>query len=96
MQVTITRTIQIPDEIESINELEGRIHIFGLKTDAGDSVRVCGSCVSGCAGHVRCAEGDRITGEGYRELRRHDGVRTSEAEATQGEVSRMHESQSAS
>ena len=25
MQVTITRTIQIPDEIESINELEGRI-----------------------------------------------------------------------
>ena len=31
MQVTITRTIQIPDEIESINELEGRIHIFGLR-----------------------------------------------------------------
>lgn len=30
MQVTITRTIQIPDDARSINELEGRIHSFGL------------------------------------------------------------------
>ena len=55
MQVTITRTIQIPDEIESINELEGRIHIFGLRLMRRFCAR-CGSCVSGCAGHVRCAE----------------------------------------
>lgn len=30
MQVTITRTIQIPDNAQSINELEGLIHGFGL------------------------------------------------------------------
>ena len=29
MQVSITRTIQIPDDAQTINELEGVIHSFG-------------------------------------------------------------------
>ena len=56
MQVTITRTIQIPDEIESINELEGRIHIFGLRLMREVLCEVWQLCQRDCAGHVRCAE----------------------------------------
>ena len=48
MQVTITRAIQIPDEIESINELEGRIHIFGLRLMRGVAV-VSAASVRGVA-----------------------------------------------
>ncbi len=66
MEVTITRTVQIPDEIESINELEDRIHIFGLRLMREVLCEVWQLCQ-----RLRCAceacGSDRITGEGYRD-----------------------------
>ena len=66
MQVTITRTIQIPDEIESINELEGRIHIFGLSLMREILCEVWQLCQRLCWACEVCGS-DRITGEGYRD-----------------------------
>ena len=66
MQVTITRTIQIPDEIESINELEGRIHIFGLRLMREILCEVWQLCQRLRWACEVCGS-DRITGEGYRD-----------------------------
>ena len=66
MQVTITRTIQIPDEIESINELEGRIHIFGLRLMREVLCEVWQLCQRLRWACEVCGS-DRITGEGYRD-----------------------------
>ena len=66
MQVTITRTIQIPDEIESINELEGRIHIFGLSLMREILCEVWQLCQRLRWACEVCGS-DRITGEGYRD-----------------------------
>ena len=66
MQVTITRTIQIPDEIESINELEGRIHIFGLRLMRDVLCEVWQLCQRLRWACEVCGS-DRTTGEGYRD-----------------------------
>lgn len=56
MQVTITCTIQIPDDAQSINELDGRIHNFGLSLMRELLSQRRGRKVSAGAGHVRCVE----------------------------------------
>ena len=66
MQVTITRTIQIPDEAQSINQLEGLIHRFGLSLMREllcEAWRHCQARHWICEG---CGSG-RITRRGYRD-----------------------------
>ena len=75
--------------------LEGRIHIFGLRLMREILCEVWQLCQRLRWACEVCGS-DRITGEGYRDYGVMTVFRTSEAEATQGEVSRMHEFQSAS
>ena len=94
MQVTITRTIQIPDETESINELEGRIHMFGLRLMREVLCEVWQLCQR-LRWTCEVCGSDRITGEGYRDY----GVMTVfgrvKLKRHRVEVSRMHGSQPA-
>ncbi len=65
MQVTITRTIQIPDDAETINELEGRIHSFGLSLMRELLCEAWRLCQRRSWSSELCGS-ERITREGYR------------------------------
>ena len=67
MQVEITHTtIEIPDQPQTFNELEGRIHRFGLRMMRelfGEVWQRCQRLLWSC----ELCGSDRITGEGYRD-----------------------------
>lgn len=65
MQVEITRTIEITEDVETINELEGVIHSFGLslmRELLSEAWQLCQSRHWSCES---CGS-ERITREGYR------------------------------